>query len=256
MTKAANKKQPYIPLYIGDWEQDTNCLSLQAEAAWLKIIFKMWKNGRSGRYKSSTNSLQNLWKTDTKGVQNIIHELSLNEVCNFEKERENEGKDHAGCEIYIFINRRMVKEAEISEIRTNAVQNRYKDDYKDDTNTLHPLDSDNDNTVSKINIEFEEFWKLYDKKTSPKESCQKKWEKLKDNERLLAMTYIPAYKISQPEKQFRKDPATFLNQKAWNNEIIYRNGTNPNLNGASQNGKSAAAHKLANRVIGVKSDQP
>jgi len=250
MTKAAEKKQPYIPLYIGDWEQDTNCLSLQAEAAWLKIIFKMWKNGRSGRYKTSTNALQNLWKTDTKGVQNIINELGLNEVCNFEKDAENEGKYTAGHEIFIFINRRMVKEAEISEKRSNAVQTR----YKDDTNTLLPLDSDNDNTVLNINIEFEDFWKLYDKKTSPKDSCQKKWEKLKPEERVLAMNHIPAYKLSQPEKQYRKDPATFLNQKAWNNEIIYRNGAHNN--GASQNGKSAAAHKLASRVLGVKPDQP
>lgn len=236
------QKQPYIPLYIGDWEQDTNCLSLQAEAAWLKVIFKMWKNGKTGRFKTSTNVLQNLWKTDTKGVQNIIYELNLNEVCDFDPPLEKDGKTPDGSEILVFVNRRMVKEAKISGIRSDAVQNR----YKTDTNDLHPLDSDidNDNKVIELNVSFDEFWKLYDKKTSPKDKCEKKWAALTDSERQEAIEHIPEYKIAQPEKQFRKDPATFLNQKAWNNEIIYRNGTTSHIgksssvNGSGKKGTS------------------
>jgi len=122
-------KQPYIPLYIGDWEQDTNCLSLQAEAAWLKIIFKMFKDKKSGVYKTTTKSLQNLWKCDTKDVQNILSELSENNICGLEI-----------GDIIIFYNRRMVKEAEISQIRSKAVQTR----YKTTTKHLHPLEYDNE----------------------------------------------------------------------------------------------------------------
>jgi hypothetical protein len=248
MPKDSVKKQPYIPLYIGDWEQDCNSLSLQAEAAWLKIIFKMWKNGKTGRFKTSTNALQNLWKTDTKGVQNIIYELNLNEVCDFDPPLENNGKTPDGSELLIFVNRRMAKEAKISGIRSDAVQNR----YKDDTNTLHPLDSDTDNTVLSINIPFEEFWKLYDKKTSPKESCEKKWNKLKDEDRMIAMAHIVEYKIAQPDKQFRKDPSSFLHQKAWNNELIYKNGTGTHLktpHSANGNGKQGTS---ANRIAAAK----
>jgi hypothetical protein len=42
------------------------------------------------------------------------------------------------------------------------------------------------------------------------------------------MEYIPKYKEAQPDKLFRKDPATFLNNKSWNDEIIQsrRNGSN------------------------------
>ena len=123
-------KIPYIPLYIGDWEQDTNCLSLQAEAAWLKIIFKMFKDDKKGIYKTSTKSLQNLWKTDTKGVQEIIFELQENNVCGIEI-----------GENYVFTNRRMIREANISEKRSKAVQNRYKQSTKSVQNT----DIDNDN---------------------------------------------------------------------------------------------------------------
>ena len=39
------------------------------------------------------------------------------------------------------------------------------------------------------------------------------------------MNYIELYKQSQPDKQFRKNPETFLNNKSWNDEIINTNIT-------------------------------
>lgn len=76
----------------------------------------------------------------------------------------------------------------------------------------------------KPNYSFDQFWELYDKKVGKKESLIKKWLKLSDIERELAMSYIPKYKQSQPDKKYRKNPETFLNQKAWNDELIFKNG--------------------------------
>lgn len=73
---------------------------------------------------------------------------------------------------------------------------------------------------SKVNIDFEVFWNLYDKKRGDKDKISKKWESLKDDERQAIIEYIPKYKSAQPDKQFRKDPQTFLNNKSWNDEII------------------------------------
>lgn len=252
MRQESEKKQPYIPLYIGDWEADCNILSLEVEAAWLKIIFKMWKNGKSGIYKTSTKDLQNLWKTDTKGVQNIIFVLGLNDICRLEKNTEKDEISGETHHIIVFINRRMEKEAKISEIRTKAVQNR----YKTDTNTLQPSDIDNDidiniSVLNNINVEFEKFWDLYAKKVGDGEKIKKKWESLKDPERTLIMERLPAYISATPDKQFRKNPYTYLNQKSWNDEIIKpaQNGT---YNGsASKNNKSASTHALAARLAGL-----
>lgn len=69
-------------------------------------------------------------------------------------------------------------------------------------------------------VSFSEFWDLYDKKVGEKDKLEKKWLCLTDAERLEAMDYIPKYKLSQPDKKFRKNPEAFLNQKAWNNELI------------------------------------
>lgn len=70
--------------------------------------------------------------------------------------------------------------------------------------------------------EFSDFWSAYDKKIG-KEKCIAKWNKLSHQDREAIMQYIPAYKSAQPEKQYRKNPESFLNQKAWNDEIIKSN---------------------------------
>lgn len=69
------------------------------------------------------------------------------------------------------------------------------------------------------NIPFADFWNLYDKKINAKKS-EEKWNKLTDAERILIMDYLPKYKLSKPDKQYRKNPDTFLNNKSWNDEII------------------------------------
>lgn len=74
--------------------------------------------------------------------------------------------------------------------------------------------------LKKINIEFEVFWNLYDKKVGDKDKLIKKWLALSDLDRAAAIKYIPGYIASKPDKQFRKDPTTFLNNKSWNDEII------------------------------------
>ena len=76
-------------------------------------------------------------------------------------------------------------------------------------------------TINKdINIEFEFFWNEYDKKVGVKEKLKKKWNNLTNEERQNAMNYIDLYKQSVPDKKYRKNPETFLNNKSWNDEII------------------------------------
>jgi len=76
------------------------------------------------------------------------------------------------------------------------------------------------------NYPFEDFWILYDKKRGDKVKLSKKWEKISDADRKKIFEYIPQYKLSQPNKEFRKDPETFLNNKSWNDELIYKSGNN------------------------------
>lgn len=67
---------------------------------------------------------------------------------------------------------------------------------------------------------FEDFWDAYDKKKGDKAKIRKKWEALGQKEREAIMAYIPLYKREQPDKTYRKNPETFLNNKSWHDEII------------------------------------
>ncbi len=69
-------------------------------------------------------------------------------------------------------------------------------------------------------IDFIEFWNLYDKKTGDKSKLIKKWNSFSLELQNEILEYIPLYKLSQPQKQFRKNAETFFNQKGWEDELI------------------------------------
>jgi len=77
----------------------------------------------------------------------------------------------------------------------------------------------NKNTV---NIEFEKFWDLYNYKVGSKSKVLKKWESLNDLDRGMIMEHLPHYIKSTPDKQFRKHPATYLNNQGWFDEIVVK----------------------------------
>lgn len=144
----AKKNLPYLPLYTGDWIKDCNVLSLEAEAAWLRIIFKMFNGGKQSVYKVSTKALQNLWRVSDEKVFCIIEELQDNDICGIEQDDR-----------YItFTSRRYEKENRISEIRKEAVskrQDRNKSDTNTPTNDLQNAYKSDTNDVQNAEIEIE-----------------------------------------------------------------------------------------------------
>ena len=69
------------------------------------------------------------------------------------------------------------------------------------------------------NEEFENFWNFYDKKVS-KMKTLKKWVKLSKEDIKGIKATLRDYIKSTPDKNFRKDPLTYLNNESWNDEII------------------------------------
>lgn len=68
---------------------------------------------------------------------------------------------------------------------------------------------------------FEDFWNVYDKKVGKKEKIKSKWLQLKQNTKHEIITHVHRYKESQPNKAYRKNPETYLNNESWNDEIIF-----------------------------------
>lgn len=111
--------------------------------------------------------------------------------------------------------------------------------------------------VTHKKIPFDLFWNTYDKKVGERKKIEKKWDSLSLIEQQMIMTYIPNYIISQPDKQYRKNPETFLNNKSWNDELIYKsNGEQQSIGTkAGQEHPLAALDKLANGVLSGLTDQ-
>lgn len=72
---------------------------------------------------------------------------------------------------------------------------------------------------------FLDFWDKYEKKQD-RPKCEKKWEKINQEAREKIMLHLEDYILSTPDKQYRKNPLTYLNSESWENEII-----TPNTNG-------------------------
>ena len=67
---------------------------------------------------------------------------------------------------------------------------------------------------------FDNAWQLYQKKVGSKARLNKKWNSMSQADRKAAIEYIPLYVMATPDKQFRKNFQTFLNQRSWEDEII------------------------------------
>lgn len=81
----------------------------------------------------------------------------------------------------------------------------------------------NNNSLRQTELEiyptFEHFWDRYDKKTG-KPKCEKVWNKISQKDREEIMEHLKIYVPNTPDKKYRKNPYTYLNQKAWKDEIV------------------------------------
>jgi hypothetical protein len=134
----------------------------------------------------------------------------------------------------LYYNDRMLNETVRRQKFSESRRNNAKSPKKESTSEAYAkhMETETENrtiTINEnINIDFEWFWVEYDKKIGDKQKLKKKWNKLTDDERQNAMNYIDLYKQSVPDKQFRKNPETFINNKSWNDEIINRSITTSN----------------------------
>jgi hypothetical protein len=311
------RNQPYLPLYVQDFMTDEKLAECSASATgvYIRLMCLMHKSEYYGKILLQQNDefcynkivtkfaqkLSRLMPYDVSEIENSLSELLGKNVVKIEKKK---GKN----EEFFLLQKRMVRDDELSKKRSKAgkkgMSSRYKSDNKDDefcynkndnkiitnsitnsiTNTEYeneyeydnkfkeekekgvigekgkeefslendesntgdlseyfhrecielPLDEEKFTTGQKNDhielvipvdeLSFENFWDLYDKKVGDKVKLRKKWEKLSKADKTLIIEYIPKYKEAQTDKQYRKNPETFLNQKAWNDEIITNNG--------------------------------
>ena len=206
-------KDPAFLFYPGDYLRDTQTLSEKSQVAYDRIMCEHMRNIciTQQQLKFFTKRLN---KDEKEELTFILDKVD------------------GGYQIG-WVAESLVKRRNYSESRRNNRLAVKKDKVDTSKSYVPHMENANENKnkdkdIINNKIDFEIFWNAYDKKRD-KPKCKSKWDKLSLETQQKIIDYIPSYKLSQPDKQYRKDPTTFLNNESWENEII-----KPSNNGNGQ----------------------
>jgi len=76
-------------------------------------------------------------------------------------------------------------------------------------------------TLDEENSAFDRFWDLYDKKVG-RVKCKKLFNNLSENDWNKIFETLPTYIQATPDKQYRKNPETYLRNRAWEDELYVK----------------------------------
>ena len=123
-----------------------------------------------------------------------------------------------GRKIIFYISSRKHEEIYETESFAKSVFNRVANTFRDATMQSVTAKPSERIMSEKLDM-FNDFWDRYDKKVN-RDDCLKKWKKLSISDMKEALKMVEIYVKSTPDKQYRKNPSTWIYQKAWRNEVI------------------------------------
>ncbi|OJV89791.1 MAG: hypothetical protein BGO34_01560 [Bacteroidia bacterium 44-10] len=116
---------------------------------------------------------------------------------NITRWRLNENSNSSQCDRNATTQRSLVKESKVNK------NTKYNSESKD----------------SPAEFSFENVWEQYGKKGNRKTS-EAKWGRLSNPNKALALKHIPEYVKATPDKQYRKNFETYINQEVWNDNVL------------------------------------
>lgn len=220
-------KDPAFLFYPNDWLGGTMGMSFEMQGAYLTLLILQFNKG----------SFDHEQAVNTIGLPrwlSLVNKFSTNGVIYWNERLKEESEKRKNFSE----SRRKNRNSKVVDTTyVNTSVNTY-DDTHVNTHVKHMVNenrnANKDSDRVEIQPDFAEFWNLYDKKVDlPKSKA--KWSKLGPADKKAIMAYIPEYKRSQPDKKYRKHPTTFLNNRSWENEIIYDNTNSKNRKGSLTN---------------------
>ena len=208
-------KDPAFLFYPGDYLRDTQTLSEKAQVAYDRIMCEHM------RYICISQA-------QLKFFTKRLNEDELEELMFVLVEVDG------GYQIEWVADSINKRKAYSESRRNNRVGKKQKKRTNTSTSYDKHMENENEDVIENISTSeneyeilpyptFDDFWNLYDKKVD-RTKAEAKWKLLTQKEKEEAVEYIPAYKLAQPDKKFRRNPETFINNKTWQNEIITNNG--------------------------------
>ena len=211
------KELPYFKFEPNQWENgNIQMCSREAKGLFIDLCSSYWSRLGELPYALALQKHCN-------GIASVLQELINNEiiivldgqiVIEFMDEQLNEFQETSGKRRDAANKRWKNANALQVQCKSNAIREekrREEEIKKKNTASLFPS--------------FDDFWIKYDKQVGRKD-CESEWDKIKQNEKEAIMQHLDPYILSTPEKAFRKNPLSYLNQEAWSNEIITKNQMN------------------------------
>ena len=198
-------KDPAFLFYPNDYIGGTMGMTFEEKGAYIEILMLQFNRGHMTSHM----------------IGQLVGQLWESIKCKFVQ-------DEQGLWYNIRLDQEKDKRMSFTQSRRNNIKglNQHTTGHTIGHMTSHMEEENEDvnrniNKVKIIDTLFEEFWDLYDYKKS-KDKAEKAWKTLNKEEKALALHHTPLYVKSTPDKQFRKHPTTYLNNKNFNDEIIER----------------------------------
>jgi hypothetical protein len=198
-------KDPAFLFYSQDFFTGTATMSMEDKGKYITILCLMHQQGRMTEETicflvgSVSVNLKSKFKIDENGFwYNERLEIESEKRAKFTESRRNNGIQGGRPK------------------KTDKPNGKPKRNHMDKHMGNH-MEDENENEI--INISFIKVWELYDKKVGLKPKLEHKWMSLSDQDREDAIIHIAKYKLAQPDKQFRKNFETYLNNRAWEDEL-------------------------------------
>ena len=194
-------KDPAFLFYPNDYIGGTMGMTFEEKGAYIEILMLQFNRGHMTSHM----------------IGQLVGQLWESIKCKFIQ-------DEQGLWYNVRLDQEKEKRMAFTQSRRNNVKGLNQHTIGHMTSHMEDVNEDVNRNINKVKIidtQFEQFWDLYDYKKS-KDKAEKAWKTLNKEEKALALHHAPLYVKSTPDKQFRKHPTTYLNNKNFNDEIIER----------------------------------
>ena len=214
----------YYKFEIATWHLHTSHLSLIEEAVYFRLI-NFYYDTELPIPKETHLVIRRLRLTEySEIVAQILHEF-------FELQDDGWHQKHCNDKIFEYHNKATINKTNGSKggrpkkkQETHPVISGNPDETLIKNKELETINKEllikNKNSKD-IDLLFEDFWVLYDKKVS-RAKAEKEWQKISLDGGLqtIIMNAVVKYVKATPDKKYRKDAERWLKYKCWNDEIV------------------------------------
>jgi len=201
-------KDPAFLFYPNDYIGGTMGMTFEEKGAYIELLMLQFNRGHMTKHMIGQSigqlwvNIQDKFLKDSKGLYyNKRLEDEQNKRKSYSESRKN-------------------NKLGINQFNKKKKSRGHMIAHMEDENINEDLNEKESENEIEVWPTFEDFWILYDKKSGDKRKCLKKWNKLGQLGKEFIMHHVEKYVKSTPDKQFRKNPETYLNQQHWENEIL------------------------------------